>query len=270
MSTCPSTVDLADLAEAEWHDRTVARQIKRDIRNDLLFAAHRIPPQERDWLSLNEIAVAYARVSGGFERDQTRYIAVIESLMRAIYQGKFVDARGRSHIADLSEDPSCPYRFNHNMAADHEYFQQMVKSDDLWIRRTDALEFFRGLNVPFPGELGHEGTHNQKVPAGEAIDSNPVVKKNRLPSRPLGKDGRPNTVTAAWDVYGKLWPSGTPPHWSELELAKNLNAQLEMLRTKGQFDPDDYDHLKMNSNGKYTISADSVGRALVPRRPRCP
>jgi hypothetical protein len=39
------------------------------------------------------------------------------------------------------------------------------------------------------------------------------------------------------------------------------------LIKQGQIDPNDYP-LNANSNGQYEISADSVGRALVPRQSR--
>ena len=95
--------------------------------------------------------------------------------------------------------------------------------------------------------------------------------RQRLPERPLGKNGRPNTVTVAWDAIGlhDQWRAdGIPPHWTEEEAGHHVNAHLVKLIRQRKIDPNDFDYLKPNSKGIYEISPDTVGRALVQRRSR--
>jgi hypothetical protein len=54
-----------------------------------------------------------------------------------------------------------------------------------------------------------------------------VPGRRRRPERPVGKDGRTNTVTVAWDVIGlhEEWAThGIPPYWSEQLGTRSTNT----------------------------------------------
>ena len=98
-----------------------------------------------------------------------------------------------------------------------------------------------------------------------------LPRRKRLPERPLSKKGRATAKTAAWDTIGlhETWViDGIPLHWSEEEAGKNVSAHFRKLINHNKLNPDDYDHLRFNLAGDHEISADSVDRALLPRRPR--
>jgi hypothetical protein len=95
-----------------------------------------------------------------------------------------------------------------------------------------------------------------------------VRVRQRLPERPLGENGRANTVTAAWDTIGlhDEWANGIPLLWSKETAGKNVNTHFQKLVRKRKLNPDNYDLVRFDSDGQPKISPESVDRALVPRR----
>ena len=131
-------------------------------------------------------------------------------------------------------------------------------------------EVLRSLTTDFQGI--QYGAHQEEQGGDHGVqDADRVPGRKRLAAKPIDKrTGRATTVTAAWDVIGlhDEWSTeGIPPNWSEQKAGKEVNKHLRKLIKQGQIDLNDYP-LNANSNGQYEISADSVGRALVPRRSR--
>jgi hypothetical protein len=130
----------------------------------------------------------------------------------------------------------------------------------------------RPITTDFKGiDYADEQLSPEDDQAGDHKASAKVPGRQRLVKRPLGKNRRANTVTAAWDAIGlhDEWrTNGIPPHWTEQETGNYVNAHLRKLIRRGKIAPDNYDYLKPNSEREYEISPDSVDRALVPRRQR--
>jgi hypothetical protein len=92
-----------------------------------------------------------------------------------------------------------------------------------------------------------------------------LVRRWRLPARPLGANGRANMVTAAWDTIGHhpIWSSkGLPPNSLEQAAAK-VTEHFESLIKTGKLNVDGYDNLRSNAAGKISISQRTLGRALI-------
>jgi hypothetical protein len=124
---------------------------------------------------------------------------------------------------------------------------------------------------PAIGTAKAEAINPEKEPGSdpEQQGTDRVPRRQRLPKRPLSKTGRTTIVTAAWDVIG-LHPEwgthGIPPHWSKEKAGIEVNKHLRTRIRQGKIDPNAYP-IRPNSKGEWEISADSIGRALVQRRP---
>jgi hypothetical protein len=143
----------------------------------------------------------------------------------------------------------------------------------------DKVELERHLDQCFPIK-GHQphavapadsqtGEHISKADDDRGTEQQTgVVGRQRLPERPLNVNGRPTSKTAAWDTIGEhdLWSkNGVPPHWSHEMAGKEVARYFKWLVKAGKLQPSNYDHLRQDAAGDYTISPDSVERALEAR-----
>ncbi len=145
---------MADDPDTWDADNLITREIRRDIRGDLLRLARGTPAAGRNWLSLKEIAQAYARRPGTLEHDPEKFKAAVARLRQCIHEGRFNDRPGRCRIADVSDRQYEGFRYDRKWAVDPDYFSRMVGYDDLWMSRADCVAWFARWGIPLPAELG--------------------------------------------------------------------------------------------------------------------
>jgi hypothetical protein len=146
---------------------------------------------------------------------------------------------------------------------------------EAWFREAFEREFH--APPPHLSEL-HGGSGDVVDDAADASEvktdddkGNPPPGRRRLPERPVGRNGRSTSRTAAWDTIGlhKTWSVvGFSPLMPEARLGVLVTTEFNKQVARKALDPDNYDHLRFDINDQYVISGDTVGRVLVPRRVR--
>jgi hypothetical protein len=131
---------------AHYANLAVTREIRRDIRRDLICAADGISPGRRMWFEISEVAAALARAENPGKLDPGEH---------AIEAGEFKDAKGRSRIANLNESPLATFRLAPRLAANPrrapgpDYFRRMVENRDLWMHREDWRAWCERKKIAF-------------------------------------------------------------------------------------------------------------------------
>jgi hypothetical protein len=261
--------------------------------------------EKRVWLCLTEIADEYARKRGALAVDDKERELALEALRRSILTREFfVLNMHPSGLAEFRFDPqgaSIPEIFSpiarhlwirhqdcvawferhglelpNRLRREPSYSPMIAVGEtinggvnvyasgtqfdgDYDKRKMESFTLVEALNPEDEQGGDHEDRGNAKSPG-----------RQRLLERPLGENGRANTVTAAWDTIGlhDEWATnGIPLYWSKETAGKNVNTHFQKLVRHRKLNPDNYDLLRFDSDGQPKISPESVDRALVSRRP---
>ena len=152
---------LDDAAKARWlndEDRShferlaLHRDYRRRLARPFLFRQDRIPPTQRWWLRLSEIADHYARIPGTLgEVNLPKQREAIESLRLAILANDFKGTRDQLQVLNTSDAPMASYRLSAESASDPDIFSTIT--DHLWITRSHVLKWFKKSGVRPPPSL---------------------------------------------------------------------------------------------------------------------